>query len=342
MDWDLILRALDGSCSEDDNERLRRWIDTDEKHRKILDQLRIIWNADEETIPKPDTERALETVIQRTGLTEKSLHERLELQSPTSVPHKEIKSVFRMPSVRILRIAALLLITLGAVYFGSRILKPGQMQEIHVAFGDQKSITLPDRTQVTLDSGSRFRYPRVFRDRDRTVTLTGEAVFQTAHDPDRPFSIEAHHALITVLGTEFNVRAWQRNEAVEVAVVRGRVSMQAERDVKGEDKIVIETGQMGRVGEDGKLSTPETIDVDEYLGWLHREKRFERTPLREVLDQVERWYDLDCVLSDTSFAQNRITVFLEKKPVEEILEMLALVNGFTFKRERNTITFSPR
>jgi len=99
---------------------------------------------------------------------------------------------------------------------------------------------------------------------------------------------------------------------------------------------------MSRLEEDNIPTIPESTNIHEHLAWLRQEMFFQSAPLREVLDQLERWYDLEFTLTDTSHADNRITVFIERKPVDEILDMLSLVNNFEYDREGNRVTFTPK
>ena len=162
-----------------------------------------------------------------------------------------------------------------------------------------------------------------------------------ASQGNAPFVIAAHKAVITVLGTRFNVRAWESGDRVEVAVAEGRVAMRS-RKVRTAEDVVIHPGQMSVVKADEAPSQPTDVDIDAQLAWLRQEKYFQNTPLQEVLDQLQRWYELEFHLTDTSYFNNRITVFIEKKPVDEILDMLALVNDLSVQRRGRYVVFSPR
>ncbi len=106
------------------------------------------------------------------------------------------------------------------------------------------------------------------------------------------------------------------------------------------NEVILKKNQLGILEKDKTSAAAQTFDPDKYLTWLRREMHFKNTPLREVLDQVERWYNLKITLSDNSYASNRITILIENKPIEDILELISLVNNFEFEREGNQIIFS--
>jgi ferric-dicitrate binding protein FerR (iron transport regulator) len=338
MDWDLILRYLDGTCSRSEGEKMQGWLAAEEEHKKTFERLQHIWSAPGRPLPKPDVEKALMSVAVRAGI-------HLELTKEKSDKTADLRvtpRIHRFPTFKLLRIAAVLAFMFAASYFSFKLLRPSSVKEISIARGDQKTFTLPDETRVTLDSGSRFRYSRSFEDASRTVFLNGEGYFEVSPDSEKPFVIQTDQAIVTVLGTMFNVRAWPQTKKVVVAVKEGKVSFRPESESRAEAEVVIEAGQISRLEEDLNPTTPEVVDIDEHTAWLNREMYFLAAPLEEVLDQLERWYGLEFALSDSTFAGNRITVFIERKSIDEILDMLSLVNNFEYDRQGKTVTFSPR
>lgn len=342
MDWDLILRYLEGTCSPQDNHKIQELLASRTAHKKTLDQLQTIWTTPGSRLPKPDVEKALMNVAERASIHTAPLREDADNLIHFRAHARSIPFSHRFPAVRILRVAALVTVFLTGSYFAFKLMRPSSMKEIAVATGEQKTLILPDETSVTLDSGTHFRYSRSFGDEERIVFLNGEGYFKVTADQTRPFVVHADRAVVTVLGTRFNVRAWHQNKEVIVAVVEGKVSLRAESVPKKEAEVFIEEGQMSRLGEDDIPTIPESTNIYEHLAWLQQEMFFQSVPLQEVLDQLERWYNLEFTLTDTSYAKNRITVFIERKPVDEILDMLSLVNDFEYNREGNRVTFIPK
>jgi transmembrane sensor len=341
-DWDLILRYLDGTCTPEECQKIEEWVASDTEHQKTIDRLRETWDTPEVKMPKPDVEKALLNVVERAGIDPSFVKGNTDNIIRVQKRWKKTSIIYRIPAMRVLRFAALVMVLLAASYFAFRLLWPFSAKDVHVAYGKQKTVTLPDETRVTLDSGSYFRFPRSFQDKERIVILNGEGYFEVSDDQAKPFVIHANQAIVTVLGTKFNVRAWRQNNKVIVAVADGKVSLRPEGISQNRAEVFIEKGQMSRLVKNDIPTPPESTNIDEHLGWLEQKMVFQSVPLRQVLDQLERWYNLEFVLSDTLYAENRITVFIEKKPVDEILDMLALVNNFKYDRDGNKITFSPK
>jgi ferric-dicitrate binding protein FerR (iron transport regulator) len=342
LDWDLILKYLDGSCSTEEYQKIQDWLASDIEHQKAIDLLRKVWDTPEINLPKPDVESALLNVAETVGIDHSFIKRRTNKPIRSQTRKKKIQFIYPIQAERILRFAALVVGLLTTSYLTFKVLWPSPLREVHVAHGKQETLTLPDETRVTLDSGSYFRFPRSFQDKERTVILNGEAYFEVKEDQTKQFVIHADKAIITVLGTRFNIRAWRQNNKVIVAVADGKVSLRSDGVSEEATEVIIKKGQMSQLGEDDKPTLPESTNIDEHLAWLQQKMVFHSTPLREVLDQLERWYDLEFILADTLYAENRVTVFIERKPIDEILDMLALVNHFEYVRDGKKITFSAK
>ena len=155
--------------------------------------------------------------------------------------------------------------------------------------------------------------------------LNGEAYFEVTRNEKAPFIVHANDGLIKVLGTKFNIRAWQKSSEVIVAVAEGKVSLQ-NSTATGKDSVILTKGKMSMLTKDGSLTEPVDVDISQYLSWLNREIYFKNTPFAEVKDQLERWYDTTIELRDSTLLNNRITVFIENKPLEENIKLICTRN----------------
>jgi len=338
IDWDLILKYLEGNYSSQDEKNVNAWLQADVKNRETMDRLKQIWNTPDIVLPKTHVDKAWQKCKESTGIEERSRSPILRFR----VKEKNVPVIQQLFGSKTLRIAAAILLFILIPYL---LLKPNKSTAFHEVIIDRTqkmSITLSDDTKVTLDAGSIFRYPKKFDNQQRQVFLNGEGLFDVTLNQEKPFVIHANDAIITVLGTKFNVRAWQQDERVAVAVIEGRVSLRPENVDDQETKVVISKGQFSVLDENNNLSIPQNVDIDKHVSWLHREKYFQKVPLREVLDQLERWYDLEILLSDGSLAFNRVTIFVENKPIEDILEVIALMNNIQYKQDGKKIIFSQK
>lgn len=236
--------------------------------------------------------------------------------------------------------AAILLISTPFLW---KTLKPflfrqpdSELTEILVPRGKKKIQTLSDGTRVLLDSGSLLSYTRKFGPDKRVVFLNGEAYFQVNPDKMRPFLVYANHAVIEVVGTQFNVRAWERTRKVTVAVAEGRVSLSL-RNAESRGAVNISKGQFSELPERGKPSKPLDDDIEKYRGWIKRDRTFTNTRLKEVLDLLERWHDVRFFVDEDLSVSARITIHLKDLPITDIARLIADIMGLDTRFERQNI-----
>jgi ferric-dicitrate binding protein FerR (iron transport regulator) len=215
-----------------------------------------------------------------------------------------------------------------------------ELNEILVDHGKQKELILADGTLVTLDSGSCLKYPPEFKGKERAVFLNGEGYFRAASDRKKPFIVYANHAVIKVLGTKFNVRAWDQSQKVEVAVVEGKVSLGA-KNIDPETAVLITKEQWSILPNNGRPSDPRKVDINKHLGWINRDLSFKNIPLKEVLYQLERWYEVRFILNENISDSLLITVHIKDRPVKYIIELITDIMGIKYKIEGNTIYLIP-
>lgn len=190
----------------------------------------------------------------------------------------------------------------------------------HVAPGATLAVTLPDGSAVTLAAGAELQHPRRFG-ATRDVALTGEAFFEV--EPDAaPFTVATHNARVTVLGTAFNVRAWDAETAV--ALVEGRVRVEA-----GEARAELAPGEALTVAAGGIAARP--ADVAREAAWRHGALHFDDQPLGAVLAEVERRYAVRIEPASGAPLDARVSAFYSQRPaLADLLGDVGAVAGARF------------
>jgi transmembrane sensor len=143
------------------------------------------------------------------------------------------------------------------------------------------------------------------------------------------------------LGTKFNKRAWQKYKRIQVAVAEGKVSLNTKKGAF-QDAVILTAGLSSFLSETGVPSQPEMIDIEKILSWMHNEVIFDNTPLDEILFQLERWYDLQFVLSDSSIGQEHLTVHIQSTAIKDILELIATLTDLDYTMAGNMVRFEPK
>lgn len=196
-------------------------------------------------------------------------------------------------------------------------INPVEIQYLTTQTGERQQITLLDGTEVWLSPESTLEYPDKFRSGNREVILTGEAFFDVAPNPDQPFVISSGQVSTTVLGTSFNIEAYD-NENISVTVVTGAVSV--EMDSKS-DQVRLSPNERAVFNQSAKsLSKEPAPNADDLLAQREGIFRYRETPMTTVIKDLQRYYGVNIRIngkSDQSVfgtldTNEGITVFLEK------------------------------
>lgn len=161
--------------------------------------------------------------------------------------------------------------------------------------GGQYQLSLPDGTKVWLNAASSITYPATFPDGPRKIKVTGEAYFEVAHDPKRPFRVNVNdRSEVEVLGTSFNINAYADEPATKTTLVEGSVKI-----VAGNGSAVLSPGEQASLQE-GKLSVNDGADVAAVLAWKNGQFPMKNVDLATFMRQVSRWYDVDVILKGST------------------------------------------
>jgi len=161
---------------------------------------------------------------------------------------------------------------------------------ISTPHGGQFQVELSDGTRVWLNAGSTLHYPVAFTGKERKVEVAGEAYFEIAKDPLKPFTVTTGKTKVHVLGTHFNIMAYADEEEQETTLLEGSVRL-----VSGDIGKVLKPGQQSRLNSKGQINIIENVNLDKVLAWKNGLFLFENERLEGVMRQLSRWYDVDVV-----------------------------------------------
>ena len=197
------------------------------------------------------------------------------------------------PLRTIFRVAAAILVLVVA-YF---VFQPSsgeaslQAELVYAESGTQKIVRLPDGTEVTLNEETELSYtpfpnPNTGK---RSVYLNGEAYFDVASDKDHPFVIESKNTKVEVLGTAFNLRAYEKESFTELDVDHGKVRFSSN---EGAVTNVVTKQQKARIVEEGDLIM-DLNSTSNAQAWRTKTLRFKNTSLEKVLHDIQRHYGVN-------------------------------------------------
>lgn len=202
------------------------------------------------------------------------------------------------------------------------------------------SITLSDGSHVWLNAGSTLTYPVAFSGKERKVTVTGEAYFEVAAAGDHkiPFLVnikttQRDSSLVTVLGTHFNIKAYEDEADTRVTLLQG--SVQVDHLQQG---LRIVPGQQARYAEGKQILVSNAASVDDVVAWKEGLFAYQNSSIAQVLRDVARWYDIDVVYTGNKVPNDTFTGEIPRTAtLTELLEILKM-SRVNFRIEGRQLT----
>ena len=201
--------------------------------------------------------------------------------------------------------------------------------------GGEYRITLADGTTVWLNAGSKLEYPSVFTGSTREVSLEGEAFFEVAQDGTHPFIVHTEKQRITVLGTSFNIHAYA-DESESTTLINGKVRVNSEGNT-----LLLQPGQQALLDGSGQLRLDPDADLEEVAAWKNGYFQFNKADIRQIMQQLSRWYNVDVEYADSLPASSFGAIISRTNSISKILDVLEATGEVHFKVEGRHIYVMP-
>lgn len=235
------------------------------------------------------------------------------------------------------QVAAILITILSVGFLAKVLLLDGPAMIIAATGNEVEQISLPDGSMVYLNAESQLHYPENFRRGKRRVIMTGEGFFKISSDPDRPFLVQiAERATVEVLGTSFNIKAKPANMQIGVQVVEGRVAFYIPE--AKDNRTILNKGDQAEL-QDGNIRLRAKADPN-FLSWQTGILYFKQSPIHEVTEQLETFYNRKIFLDNSIPRDLTFTSTIDNQEIEDVLEELSLVLELTITYNPDTITIS--
>lgn len=251
---------------------------------------------------------------------------------------------------------------IGYLFYGTKE-KEVPFQEIIAARGNKSHIILPDGTHVWLNAESKLSYSQNFGTKNRTVRLEGEAYFDVTKKAEMPFLIElSDHMKIRVLGTAFNLKAYKEDSRVETSLINGSLEVEYSLGetiqkvlLKPMQKLSLQKTEQPGASTDSLVTTAVQMTPLEYYDaeekvigevvWKENKLCFDATPFDQVLQQLERWFNIRVVLKDASLKQKIFTAYITGEDLLEVMDALSRSAGYfnyEYNKENRILTISKK
>jgi ferric-dicitrate binding protein FerR (iron transport regulator) len=346
MDWDILSKYIQGNCSAEELRQLQDWLKADVANEDFFQSY---VQAEKDV---PDIEAA-------------EVHEAWEQLKKTHFDHKnsvdDLYEIDYMPAKSwwkasgqkwlILSSAAvmILLLTVTAVfmlqrkgYFASvNAPKKISYRTITTQKGQQTELRLKDGTKIKLNAGSRLKVPENYGANNRVVYLQGEAFFNVVHNEKMPFSVKSGKLKIKDVGTQFDVSAYD-SASIAIAVKEGAVSVEEisqNNPDSGQHLGELDKNKAGVFDQSGTFSVSTIHNMDLFTGWTKGEFVFRNTPFPEVVQRLERRFNIKGKIADPILEKRTLTATYEKLSLDQILNVLSVSLHISVHRKDHTIIF---
>lgn len=312
----LIAKYLKDDLTQQEEAQLKAWLEEDSLNRQVFENMVGYWNLSNEQITT-SRQNVLSKVV----------------DSKVSAP--ESKTSYNK---YLWRVAAVLVLAIGLGYVFNQIeneyVSTSARAELvliekEAQFGQKLTLELPDGSIVKLNSGSKITYPKEFTRESREVTLSGEAFFDVTKDPARPFRIATDMIDISVLGTSFNVRAYENCKETQVAVKTGKVAV---GNNFNKEKVLLLPDELITVSNIQESVKKMPITNEELVfGWLEQTLMFEDDKLTAIITRLERWYDVKIEVVGKVNEKKTFTGKYKNPSLRAVMESLSYAYDFEYE-----------
>lgn len=304
IDHNILIRYFTGESSSEEKEEIRRWLESDEAHRKQFIRERIRFDA---TVVADERE--------------------------TLTKQKQIRPM-RYLLHNALKIASVILLLIFCSYFYNayRMHELGRSRQItYVPPGSRTAVTLSEGSTVWLNSNTSFKYPGIFN-RERVVEIDGEGFFDIAKDAEKPFIIHTDKYSLQVLGTSFNLESYKNSNHFETALFTGKVKLTEK--FGSSDTLVLYAGETARLVDDMLVVSKTNYNL---YRWKEGIIVLEDKSFEEIMELFEKYFDLKIIIQTDHVRElGYWGKFRIVDGVDHALRVLQKDYRFTYKREENS------
>lgn len=321
MNEDTLLKYLMRKCSPEELEQVNRWITANPSNAEWLFEMERIWSLKDELrfSDEQKIEKAYAEFLTRIDKGKKA----------ATVPTR--RSIgFR----RYLRYAAAVIVIVGlagVLYHTQKSASPSATTTVEVPTGQLASLTLSDGTKVWLNSQSKLTYPENFQKSDRIVKLEGEGYFEVTHNEASPFIVETSSVKVKVLGTKFNLRAYDETSSVTLREGKVKVSV----DEISQEVLLNPDEQAVYMTGENRIEVA-AVETDNVSAWINGTIIFDNTPFSEVLKTLSRHYGATFDTSTIPTDSMNLTLQLTNESLKETLKYISLATDIAYEITEHT------
>lgn len=359
--WTLLTRKLSGEATPTELRELEKLLSLYPDSKKTINSLSQSWSSG---IPT-DSEFLEATYLQHLermkakGFTLSSEEHVLQEENPVSTVTAKKPTILRQILIPAIVLAFVIAtwVVIKNPEEGIVAKKKNETGLVVTNNGSRTKLILPDGSSVWLNAGSKLNYNKNFDAALREVYLTGEAFFDVVKDPKRPFVIHTSKMDVKVLGTQFNVKAYEQDKTFETSLLHGSVEVFLKKDrgtkylLKPNQKLVLANKgpQQNKNASPGTNARESIVQIKEltYINgtnndvessWTRNILSFEDESFSEVSKKMERWYDVKFEFNNKRWENEFLSGSFEKESLDQAMTALKFSTGFDFSIKDKIIT----
>jgi transmembrane sensor len=203
--------------------------------------------------------------------------------------------------------------------------------------GGQYQLVLPDGSKVWLNSGSSIRFPTAFIGKERVIEIKGEAFFDIKENKKMPFIVRTNNDMdIRVLGTQFNVMAYDDEKSINTTLLEGSVQI-----LKESGTAYLEPGQAAILNKGSGKIKVASADIEDAVAWKNGYFIFSNENIESIMRKVSRWYNVEVEYQGDLNNKDFVGTISRDKNISELLKMLELTGAIHFRIEGRRVTVMP-
>ena len=312
----LILKSLSGTATTDEQQLLTSWTEQSAENKKMLEDYRQVWELSGSK-PLPDFDSMAEL-------------KKLETKLDQGDKKTRVLSPYRSLAFKVA--ASITLLIVWSFLFYQVVFKTETI--VKESGAEKIQFTLPHGSVVWLNEKSKVTYVSDFNN-ERHIELSGEAFFEVTHNPDKPFVIQADKSEVKVLGTSFNVRAYENESQNEVYVVTGKVSLAD----NSEQNIVLSPGEEGILDKQNGVLSRSAETNPNHIAWKSKQLIFKKTSLTEVAETLEKYFQISITVKNPDLKKCRFTSSFNNPTLEEVIEAISIALNLNIVHQNKKYTF---
>lgn len=327
IDYELITRYLAGETLPEESLRVERWLEASVENQKAFGKIEMLWDQSGKTV---HVEEADVDVDQGWARLKGTIQQNNPAPSP-AVQEPKTRSLFYYVS----RVAAVLVIGVG-MYLVYDSITGSPEKTILSATHQPVTDSLPDGSVISLNTMSKLIFSEDFDNKNREVSLVGEAHFDVVSNPDKPFVVNIEGVEVTVLGTSFFVNAYDSLSEIIIGVEEGRVAVKPEN---ADEAVVLQKGESLSIDRSTKKVNPKPFEPND-LYWKSKTLIFHNQALEEVFFTLERIYDIHVSVENPDILHCRLTAKFYGEDIEQIFDIINTNFNLSTTHEKNLFVVS--